>query len=254
MAIAWLGTVILLVGSANSVAPSAELTLRYDQPAKAWSSEALPLGNGRLGCMVFGGVQRERIQFNEDSLWTGDDNPSGEYKSMGAYQNFGDLFVELRDGGPESGYQRVLSLNDATHRVKFTRDGVTHTRTAFASHPDNVIVMRWTADRAGAVSGKIILQGAHGETTKAADGELSFAGKFANGLAYEARLGVLSKGGAVEARSISAGANFSTYFGRSSGNPRAGLVIPPIDADRGSRAVSSIALLALMHMPCQKTP
>ncbi|MGD0093824.1 MAG: glycoside hydrolase N-terminal domain-containing protein [Planctomycetota bacterium] len=66
-----------------------------DKPAKSWEGEAFPLGNGRLGCMVFGGVAREHIQFNEDSLWTGDENPSGDYGTMGAYQNFGDLFIEL---------------------------------------------------------------------------------------------------------------------------------------------------------------
>jgi alpha-L-fucosidase 2 len=66
-----------------------------DRPAKVWEAEALPVGNGRLGGMVFGGVARERIQFNVDSLWTGDENPSGDYKSMGAYQNFGDLYIEM---------------------------------------------------------------------------------------------------------------------------------------------------------------
>ena len=69
--------------------------IRLDKPAKVWEGEALPLGNGRLGCMVFGGVARERIQFNVDSLWTGDENPSGDYGKMGAYQNFGDLYIEL---------------------------------------------------------------------------------------------------------------------------------------------------------------
>ena len=59
-------------------APAADLVLRYDRPARKWPAEALPVGNGRLGAMVFGGVERERVQFNEDSLWTGDLNPSGD--------------------------------------------------------------------------------------------------------------------------------------------------------------------------------
>ncbi|MBI5831017.1 MAG: glycoside hydrolase N-terminal domain-containing protein [Armatimonadetes bacterium] len=67
----------------------------YTRPATNWSGEALPVGNGRLGAMVFGGVPTERIQLNENSLWTGDENPSGDYDSMGSYQNLGDLFVDL---------------------------------------------------------------------------------------------------------------------------------------------------------------
>jgi len=198
---------VLLAGAASAQ----ELKLWYDKPARNWSAEALPLGNGRLGCMVFGGVARERIQFNDDSLWTGDENPTGDYKSMGAYQNFGDLLIDLGrapgagDGsGTEAeprggdGYERALSLAEAEHRVTFRKDGVTHTRTAFASHPDEVIVLRWTADRAGAVSGVIKLQGAHGETTKAEGATLGFAGTLKNGLAYEARAQVVAKGGAVE--------------------------------------------------------
>jgi alpha-L-fucosidase 2 len=195
-----------------------DLTLRYDKPATRWSAEALPLGNGRLGCMVFGGVQQDRIQFNEDSLWTGDDNPSGDYAKMGAYQNFGDLLLDLEPGATgvspvlpvntgkmpvppaAAGYQRSLSLADAESRVTFNSGGVTHTRTAFVSHPDQVIVVRWTADRPGAVSGVVSLKGAHGETTQAEGNTLAFAGKLANGLEYEARARVLARGGTVEAR------------------------------------------------------
>jgi len=192
---------VLLAG----VASAQDLRLWYDKPARNWSAEALPLGNGRLGCMVFGGVERERLQFNEDSLWTGDENPSGDYGSMGAYQNFGDLEISFpgaqppADRGGAEGYQRALALAEAEHRVTFKKDGVTHTRTVLASHPDNVIVLRWTADRAGAVSGTIKLQGAHGETTQAEGTDLGFKGMLKNGLEYEARARVVAKGGAAEA-------------------------------------------------------
>ena len=63
--------------------------LWYDKPATSWEREALPLGNGRLGCMVFGGTDTEHIQFNEDTLWIGDETDTG------AYQAFGDLFVDF---------------------------------------------------------------------------------------------------------------------------------------------------------------
>ena len=74
-------------------------TLWYAKPAKEWSSEALPIGNGRMGAMLFGGVNVERIQFNENSLWSGDNNWDGAYDcgdhGFGSYRNCGDLFLEF---------------------------------------------------------------------------------------------------------------------------------------------------------------
>lgn len=77
--------------------------------------EGLPLGNGRMGAMVFGGTAQERIQFNEDSLWTGDDNPSGDYGTMGGYQAFGDVHLSLPGHESATHYRRSLDLGDA-HR------------------------------------------------------------------------------------------------------------------------------------------
>ncbi len=188
--------ILCLPAAAQESAPEPFL-LRYDKPANNWSSEALPLGNGRLGCMVFGGVTKERIQFNESSLWTGDANPSGNYNTMGAYQNFGDLFIDTADSPPET-YDRALSLSNAIHRVTFKQAGITHSRTMFASHPDNVIVLHWTADRPSSISGDIRLQGTHGETTRIDANTLAFTGTLKNGLAYEARARVLAKGGNIQ--------------------------------------------------------
>jgi alpha-L-fucosidase 2 len=176
-------------------------------PDSAWAGEALPLGNGRLGCMIFGGVGHERIQFNENSLWTGDQNPSGDYGSMGAYQNFGDLFIDLPEaakGKPYQAYERSLTLDEGVHRVTFKIDGVTHHRTMFASHWEQVLAMLWEADRNGAVSGRFRLVGAHGEKTTAKgkdrefDGTLDFRGKLGNGLEYQARAALMAQGGKVE--------------------------------------------------------
>src|SRR4051812_10958290 len=66
----------------------ASMQLWYDRPAKSWMTEALPVGNGRLGAMVFGGVDRERIQFNEISLWTGMEVNSDDSNALGSYQAF----------------------------------------------------------------------------------------------------------------------------------------------------------------------
>lgn len=97
--------VLLLQHKTRSAAaePAASLPkhclLWYAKPASVWSKEALPIGNGRLGAMLFGGVTVERIQFNESSLWSGDNNWDGEYETgdhgFGSYRNFGDLFVEF---------------------------------------------------------------------------------------------------------------------------------------------------------------
>jgi alpha-L-fucosidase 2 len=180
--------------------PGPALVLWYGQPAGSAMNEALPIGNGRLGAVVFGGVARERLTFNEDSLWTGDENPSGDYGTMGAYQAFGDLLLTL-DGVTRSysDYRRELDLDTGVARTGFTRDGVRHTREAFASHPAQVLVLRWTADRPRSVSGTIALNGAHGEPTHAEAETLSFHGTLPNGLRYEAGATVTARGGSVRA-------------------------------------------------------
>lgn len=94
---------LIFVGAVLSLTAAAESpehrVLWYATPATDWSKEALPIGNGRLGAMLFGGVAVERIQFNESSLWSGDNNWDGEYETgdhgFGSYRNFGDLFVEF---------------------------------------------------------------------------------------------------------------------------------------------------------------
>ncbi len=88
--------------------PAESLMLRYDRPATNWERERLPIGNGRLGAMLDGGIGVDRIQFNEESLWTGDANPSGGYEygvdkpgTFGSYRNFGEVTVALGSVAPE---------------------------------------------------------------------------------------------------------------------------------------------------------
>lgn len=172
------------------------LRLWYDKPAQEWVKEALPLGNGRLGCLVFGGIEQERIPFNENSLWSGDG------RTPGACERFGELVLDLEPSAQTSApadYRRELSLDEAEARVSFRRGVVTHTRTVFVSQPEQVLVLRWTADRPGAVSGRLQLRGVHGETSRAEGDILEFAGTLANGLPYEARARVFTKGGTLEA-------------------------------------------------------
>ena len=83
--------------------------LCYRQPAKDWMTQALPIGNGHLGAMLFGDAPKDRIQFNEESLWIGDENDTG------AYQAFGDVEVAFEHGAPVN-YRRQLDLRNAAYR------------------------------------------------------------------------------------------------------------------------------------------
>jgi alpha-L-fucosidase 2 len=152
-------------------------TLHYDAPAKAWT-EALPIGNGRIGAMVFGGVDEELLQLNEATLWSGGPvqknvNPRayeflaparaalarGEYARAGdlvknmqghfsqSYLPLGDLLLTQHTGaGDVSNYRRELDLRSAVTTTEFSKGGVRYRREAFASAPHQVIVVRLSAD------------------------------------------------------------------------------------------------------------
>ncbi len=164
--------------------PKESLALWYRQPARRWV-EALALGNGRLGGMVFGGIERERLQLNEDTLWAGGpydpNNPEalaalpearklvfdGKYKEADKlingkmiarprgqmpYETVGDLILEFPKREAVSNYRRELDLDTAIARVAYTAGGVTFQREVFASAVDQVIAMRLTADKAGQIT------------------------------------------------------------------------------------------------------
>ncbi|WP_052573463.1 glycoside hydrolase N-terminal domain-containing protein [Haloferula sp. BvORR071] len=91
-------TVLPLLFLTLGAAVGAPLEIRYDSPAKTWENDAQPIGNGRIGAMIFGDPAKERIQFNDITLWTGGENLSGGYDidEFGCYQNFGDLWIETK--------------------------------------------------------------------------------------------------------------------------------------------------------------
>lgn len=163
------------------------LVLCYDHPAKGnhdgWESQALPIGNGYLGAKIFGGISRERIQFNEKTLWTGgpgvvgynggnvmDDGgetvtdiytllKNGNYSKavqtmnrlqsdlngFGAFQNFGEFRLNFSKIQDVQDYVRTLDLRTAVASVSFTSNGIHHVRECFMSYPDRVFVMRIVA-------------------------------------------------------------------------------------------------------------
>jgi alpha-L-fucosidase 2 len=184
---------------------SGRLCLWYDRPAKTWMTEALPIGNGPMGAMLFGGTEIERVQFNEISLWAGTrmavEGLGDEGQDLGAYQAFGDILIHLgHDVSKVTDYRRELDIDRAVHQVTYEYKGVRYQHTAFASHADGVIVIQLTADKPAALTGRVQLADMH-QARIAADGNrLSSVGRMANGFEYEAQLLVLNANGTVAAK------------------------------------------------------
>ena len=179
-AIAWAALLIASAAAPEGQPPPrpADLTLWYRTAAPAWNA-ALPIGNGRLGAMVFGGVREERLQINEDSVWAGRKlnriNPAAAAalpevrrlllagkpveaealadkgiisipRRMPPYQTLGDLLLQFEVNGDVTGYRRELNIGEAVARVEFRAGGARFTREVFASAVDRVVVLRITSD------------------------------------------------------------------------------------------------------------
>ncbi|MFW6170475.1 MAG: glycosyl hydrolase family 95 catalytic domain-containing protein [Planctomycetota bacterium] len=207
--------------------------LWYPAPAEDWEKEALPIGNGSLGGMIFGGIDREHIQFNQDTLWIGDEEDTG------SYQAFGDIFIDFekvaatsgeKDAGrpeavsekgesseqPADGYRRMLDIRRGVHTIEYTRNETTFTRTCFSSYPDQVMVMRFAADEPGAYTGHVSMSDAHDGTMEVEGNRITLKGAldgyvYSGGstrgrkepydiaLDYQAQLLILADGGTLQA-------------------------------------------------------
>lgn len=208
-----------------------ESRLWYSQPAANWD-EALPVGNGRLGAMVFGGITNERLQLNEESVWTkGGENvdlPDGskylseirkllfegnytegeklaDEKLMGVrlpsntntYQTLGDLNIHFKGIEKTSNYQRELLLDSALIRTSFKSGKTKYKRTVFSSAVDQTLVIIAEADRKGKISCTIELsRPGDGEKISTENDFVVMKQKLAgDGVAYETRLKVINHGG-----------------------------------------------------------
>ena len=173
----------------------APMRLWYESPAENWMTQALPIGNGELGAMFFGGIARERIQFNEKTLWTGSSS------ERGSFQNFGDVYIDmLSHGANVRDYRRELSISNALGCVSYSYNETAFRREYFSSFPDKVIVMRYTAPESrGRMSFTVNVSDAHpGGKKIAEDKSLVISGKLQT-VSYEARLVVVNEGGTVTA-------------------------------------------------------
>ena len=214
----------------DAVAPAEPLTLWYRKPAKKWETEALPVGNGRLAAMVFGGVNNERIQFNEETVWDGvptdytnpqalealpevqrllfkgenkkavaiaNEKMMGDPRRVKSYQTLADLLLDFDDVDRVSNYRRDLDLTTAINRTQYTIDGVEHIREVFVSEPDQVIVVHLKASQPGSVNFTARLARAKATTESTPDNRLVLRGKL--GVSYEAQLRPMVSGGSVTA-------------------------------------------------------
>ncbi|MFH6964618.1 glycosyl hydrolase family 95 catalytic domain-containing protein [Flavobacterium plurextorum] len=192
---------VLFVDSVCLAQKNHPIKLWYKQPAVKWSAEALPIGNGRLGAMFFGGVQREVIQFNEQSLWSGDNNWDGEYETgdhgFGSYRNFGEITIDFTEKSAFSNYSRSLDISNGIHQTEFIQNKIKVSREGFASYPDQVMVFEYKANAKNGFSGTISLSSAQGAISKAAMSSISFIGEMPNNLKYAAKLLVQNKGGKI---------------------------------------------------------
>lgn len=180
------------------------LRLWYTKPALKWT-EALPIGNGRLGAMIFGGIENDRIQFNEETLWNGAPNDyshKGSVKYLGpirqllfegkqkeaeelamsefmsvplkqkTYQAFGDLNLHFLNQTTITNYRRELNLMEAVHKVSYSSNGINFKREYLASNPDQVIAIRLTADQAKALNFTMDFDALHEAKTTEVSGNI----------------------------------------------------------------------------------
>jgi alpha-L-fucosidase 2 len=182
---------MLCFSGSPSLFAAAPLSIWFDEPAADWESEGLPIGNGAMGAVIAGGVQRDLIQFNEKTLWTGGPGAEGydfgwpekpqtaalqqarktiatdgaitpeaaaklmgrKVTAYGDYQTFGDLVLDFAGNDSDvTRYKRELSLTDAQVTVTYAQGGVNYTREYLASYPAGVIAIKLSADQPGKIS------------------------------------------------------------------------------------------------------
>jgi len=186
---------------ALSLPSGPDLTLWYQQPAGGKAmNESLPIGNGRIGALIFGSPERERISMNVDSLWTGGENPSGNYDSMGAYQVLGNIYVNFPGHTNVTDYRRVLDLSNALYDSVYSANSAQYERQFFCSHPAQVLVAQFAGVNGGkgSYTGSLELEDTHHAKIVAAGNRLTASGTLDNGMKFEWQVLVLNHGGSVQ--------------------------------------------------------
>lgn len=232
----YLAAMALALSGCQSATDSCGTTeLWYAQPAKVWM-ESLPIGNGRLGAMTYGGIEEEKLALNESTMWSGQynenqnkpfgrekmnqlrklffegklsegnriagDNLHGNQTSFGTHLPIGDLKMQfIYPEGKVTGYRRSLSLDEAVSSVSFNSGGVNYKREYFATNPDNVLVLRLTADKQKSITMNMGLDLMRQADLSVEDNQLVFTGKVdfplhgPGGVCFEGRIAVLADNG-----------------------------------------------------------
>lgn len=235
----YLAAMSLALSGCQSTTDSCETAeLWYAQPAEVWM-ESLPIGNGRLGAMTYGGIEEEKLALNESTMWSGQynenqdkpfgrekmnhlrklffegklsegnriagDNLHGNQTSFGTHLPIGDLKMQfIYPEGKVTDYRRSLSLDEAVSSVSFKSGGVTYKREYFATNPDDVLVLRLTADEQKAVTMNMTLDLMRQADFSVEDNQLVFTGKVdfplhgPGGVSFEGRIAVLTDNGEVK--------------------------------------------------------
>lgn len=230
--------VSLFVLQNTTAQTKSELKLWYDKPATIWN-EALPLGNGRLGAMVFGDPAVERLQLNEETIWAGSPNSNAHTKSIEAlpkvrqlvfegkfdeaqalatqdimsqtndgmpYQTFGSAYISFPGHQKYTNYYRDLNIENATATVKYTVNGVEFTREILTSFSDQVIVVKLSASQPGQITANVFMNSPIDKTVPSTEGDqiiLSGVGTNFEGVKgkvkFQGRIEAKNKGGEVSA-------------------------------------------------------
>lgn len=187
----------LLICFFQSLAQQENLKLWYNQPASNWN-EALPLGNGRLGAMVFGNPTLERLQLNEETIWAGQPNSIAHEKALPAlskvrqlifegkfdeaqslatseirsqtnngmpYQTFGNVFISFPQHANYTNFYRDLDISNATASVSYEVEGVQYRREVITALGDDVIVIKLSASESGKITCNVIMNSPFDNTT-----------------------------------------------------------------------------------------
>lgn len=203
-----LATVYILLCCSATVFAQRKNILWYNKPAANWN-EALPIGNGYIGAMVFGDAQLERLQLNESTIWAGGPNNNvdsaarphiDEVRTLLAqkkyvdaqlaannqlgpkgnsgmpYQLAGNLYINFPGHQNPAEYKRELNIENATASVAYTYNGVKYKREYFTSFTDNVLVVRLTADKPKMITCNIAFQSPLGKSKEVVNGDLTLTG------------------------------------------------------------------------------
>ena len=213
----------------SSVAASTDnpLTLWYNGDAGTEFTNALPIGNGYMGGLIYGGVTKDYIGLNESTVWSGgpgDNNKQGaashlkdardalwrgDYRTAesivsnymigpgpASFQPVGDLVITTSHNGATN-YRRELDLKTAIAKTTYTHSGVKHTREYFASYPDHVIVVHLSADKSGSVSFGATMTTPHRTNSMSSSGNTLIYDVTVNSIKFQNRLNVITDGGKV---------------------------------------------------------